>query len=83
MGATNTFIRTPFILEGLIQGITGGFLAGGVTILIKAALVYLFYPIVDLHLINNSELIILCILLGLLFGLIGSSIGMGRYLEKR
>ena len=82
LGASNTFIRTPLVLEGLIQGILGGLLAGGVTILIKAVLTYLFYPIVDLHLIGNPSLILICIILGFLFGLIGSFIGMGRYLEK-
>ena len=70
------------VLEGLTQGVLGGLLAGGVAILIKAVLTYLFYPIVDLHLIGNPGLIIICIILGSLFGLIGSLIGMGRYLEK-
>ena len=83
LGASNSFIRMPLIMEGLIQGVMGGLLAGGITILIKAVLTYLFYPIVDLHLINNSELLFICVVLGLLFGLIGSLIGMGRYLEKR
>ena len=83
LGASNSFIRMPLILEGIIQGMMGGILAGGVTILIKAILTYLFYPIVDLNLINNLELLLFCLILGLLFGLIGSLIGMGRYLERR
>ena len=83
LGASNAFIRMPLILEGIIQGLTGGLLAGGVTILIKALLTYLFYPIVDLYSINNPKLLGFCVILGLLFGLIGSLIGMGRYLEKR
>ena len=83
LGASNFFIRLPLILEGLIQGLTGGLLASGITILIKAVLTYLFYPIVDLQLMNNAELFIICVILGMIFGLIGSLIGMGRYLEKR
>lgn len=83
LGASNFFIRLPLILEGIIQGLTGGLLASGITILIKAVLTYLFYPIVDLQLVNNAELFIICVILGMIFGLIGSLIGMGRYLEKR
>jgi cell division transport system permease protein len=83
LGASNTFIRMPLVMEGLIQGITGGLLASGVSILIKAVLTYLFYPVVDLHLIGNPEILIISVVLGVLFGLIGSLIGMGRYLQKR
>tara|TARA_S200000501_G_scaffold242295_1_gene226997 strand:+ start:28376 stop:29248 length:873 start_codon:yes stop_codon:yes gene_type:complete len=83
LGASNLFIRIPFIYEGMFQGIIGGVLSGGITILIKSLFNYLFYPFVDLQSIGNLKLFFFCILLGLLFGLIGSLIGVGRYLEKR
>ncbi len=34
IGATRSFIRTPFIVEGLIQGIIGGLLAAGVVFVV-------------------------------------------------
>jgi cell division transport system permease protein len=36
VGATNWFIRLPFMLEGLLQGLVGGVLASGVMLLFNA-----------------------------------------------
>ena len=35
VGATNWFIRVPFMLEGLIQGVLGGLLAFGFSYLFR------------------------------------------------
>ena len=34
IGATRGFIRTPFLLEGLIQGVVGGIIAAGIVFLV-------------------------------------------------
>ena len=36
VGATNWFIRLPFMLEGLLQGLAGGVLASGAMLLMNA-----------------------------------------------
>jgi cell division transport system permease protein len=36
VGATNWFIRLPFMLEGLLQGLVGGVLASGLMLLFNA-----------------------------------------------
>jgi len=82
LGASNIFIKTPLILEGIFHGIIGGLFAGGISILMKTILTYLFYPTISLQIILNSILIFSCLIIGVLFGMIGSIIGIGRYLEK-
>ena len=87
MGATNGFVRMPFIVEGVVIGL----LSGGVsaTILYFAydrvvEVVYNLAPflsVVNIHpyvwLLYGSYLVV-----GLLFGLLGGTISMGKYLKK-
>ena len=37
VGATNWFIRVPFIVEGVIQGLIGGLTASGITLILAKA----------------------------------------------
>jgi cell division transport system permease protein len=89
VGATNWFIRVPFMLEGLVQGILGALVAMGATWLAKW--------LIDLQLSNNQDLRIfqgfavsggqltttwlLLIGFGCLVGGIGSAIAVSRYLD--
>jgi cell division transport system permease protein len=88
VGATNWFIRVPFMSEGLIQGLFGSALA--------SALVYVLYLIIDhaggnatsnifsaMHL-SAGELIatdIVVIFVGVLIGSLGSAIAIRRFLD--
>lgn len=86
VGATNGFIRAPFLLEGASEGLLGGSLAaimvlGGYTYLhgrISASLTFL-------ELLYGFEFMTLLalgiILLGICLGLVGSLIGTRRYLR--
>ena len=88
MGATNLFVKTPFILEGFLQGLCGA--------LFSLALVYgiyqtfmskvgsflsVYFP--DRHLsflpLGYTSGIILC---GTLLGIFGSAVSLGKFLRS-
>lgn len=77
VGATRPFIRRPFLVEGIIQGIIGGVLA---------ALFFFFIlkivkvEIPGLILVDQTNYTIL-IIMGVLFGLIGSLLALRRFLK--
>ena len=79
IGAKNSFIRGPFIIEGTIQGVAGGlFAALGLTALHGAAqqkLVRLL-PL-------EPNLLLALILLGGLIGAFGSNFSVGRFLKTQ
>lgn len=86
VGASNGFIRGPFLMEGALHAIIGSLLAVGCLELLRnlvlpkvqGALAFLPF---DLSL--NSFLLIYLVLVvaGLLIGLVGSALAMRRYLK--
>ena len=78
VGARNSFIRRPFLLEGGITGVLGGLLALG--------LVYLTYRLVTSFLFEIEFLpatwIFLGVLTGGLFGVVASAWALRRYLKE-
>jgi len=77
VGATDGFIRRPFLIEGFLKGVIGGALALLMTWLTNAA--------IDRYLIHTSffepRLALLGILVGALIGLVGSAYSVGRHLR--
>ena len=90
VGATNSFIRWPILVEGIIIGVVAGAISVGI---IGLAYTYLvgqisgtsFFEIANIKFIefsSMSELLILVYLgLGIGVGAIGSTISMKKYLE--
>ena len=86
VGASNGFIRGPFLMEGALHAIIGAALAiGCIELLRRLALPQLqssltFLPI---EVSNDTFLMIYLVLLvaGLIIGLIGSALAMRRYLK--
>lgn len=86
VGATNWFIRLPFILEGAFHGITGGAVA---TVLVLScytyAHAYLQQHLAFLDLLHNTTFSVLfglgTLACGVLFGVVGSWIGLRSYLR--
>ncbi|MFY9720061.1 MAG: permease-like cell division protein FtsX [Candidatus Cybelea sp.] len=86
VGGTNTYIRLPFICEGLLDGVVGALLALGVLALARAALwprllealpwVQLAAMPVDARLLAAELLLV-----GAAIGAIASWISVGRYLR--
>lgn len=82
VGATTGFIRTPFLIEGFLQGVFSGALAVGSIY----GLIYLvdsrIYPIQSVITVDKNLAIIL-ISVGALLGLVGSLISVRKFITMR
>lgn len=89
VGATNWFIRVPFMLEGLVQGLVGAFLAIGALAAFKP-----FFqkwlpsakdiPLVGGFQVSGGEMTFIFITLGIVgiaIGAIGAGIAVSRFLD--
>ena len=78
VGATDGYIRKPFLLEGLAKGILGGVLA--------LLMTYLARSIINTYLIEttffDARLTSLGLLFGAFIGLAGSAFSVGRHLRR-
>ncbi len=88
VGATNWFIRVPFMLEGLIQGIVGAtFSAGAVYALNRVvgdAVRGADFRLFDSFALDSGQLWTITFVLlgaGALIGALGSGVAVSRYLE--
>jgi len=80
VGATNWFVRGPFLLEGALKGILGGVLAlslafGAYTLFRGAG------PLASLIFFRPLDMVLL-LLFGVLLGLLGSLLSVGRHLKE-
>jgi cell division transport system permease protein len=79
VGATDGFIRRPFVLEGLLKGIAGG--------LIAFALTWFTHGIVSRYLEMSTSFFpwqtaLLGVLFGGLIGVLGITLSVGRHLRR-
>ena len=90
VGATNSFIRWPFIVEGIIIGVISGAISlaliAGLYILIEQNLGFVgFLSNLGLKLLEFSNMfniiLIVYLILGVGIGIVGSSLSMRRYLK--
>lgn len=86
VGASNGFIRGPFLMEGALHAIIGSLLAVGALELLRSlALPQLqeAFPWLPINMGFNTFLLIYgaLVLAGLLIGLVGSALAMRRYLK--
>ena len=80
LGATNSFIRFPFVVEGIIQGIIGAGFSLLILYLLRSLQSYLLEPLVNLPMVEPANLIAYNIIFGLILALIGSYRGISKYL---
>ena len=85
VGASNRFIQTPFVLEGVFAGLIGSLLAGGAVVAIVVFFVQgylaesLSFTFVDL---TDALLVVpLLILVGVLLAAVSAGIAITRYLK--
>jgi len=81
LGATNLFIRVPFLIEGVIQGLFGASMSIVSLYFLKILLEYIFVPLVLVNDYNFQIIILLNLGLGVIFGLIGSKRAVSKYLS--
>jgi cell division transport system permease protein len=79
VGATDGFIRRPFLIEGSIKGVLGGLLA--------LVLTYLAMRVLDQYLhfqtaFFDRRLATLGVVFGAIMGLLGSAVSVGRHLRR-
>jgi cell division transport system permease protein len=88
VGATNGFIRLPFMVEGMLQGLVGGLLAFGFvaagTAWAQSAIRNGSVPLLRQMSVASSEILqtgFLMLIVGALVGAIGSAIAVSRFLD--
>lgn len=78
VGATNHFVRLPYLIDGTLKGLAGGAIA--------AALAWTAVQLVSQHLMAaqffNAEQVMLGIAAGGVLGLVGSWLSVGRHLRR-
>jgi cell division transport system permease protein len=85
VGATDWFVKTPFLLEGMLQGAASGVLSVvglflGYLLLSAKQAPFLGLPMVHFIFIPHSHALFM-FLMSLLLGLVGSFIAVGRFFE--
>ncbi len=83
VGATNGFIRQPFLIEGIVQGAVGGLLA--------AAFLYLAVAVLGPYYLGGARSLVraepafygLVVLVGMALGFVGSLISVRRFISTR
>lgn len=88
VGATNWFIRWPFMIEGMLLGILAGLLSFGVLAGLYQGMVYVFKDLLSLFTpVGFGEYAVYILLIfvgiGIFTGSFGSLISMGKYLKEQ
>lgn len=83
VGATDWFVTIPFLIEGAVQGIFGGFIAILIlflsySILSLKKIQLIGFPVLDIVFLPNEYLVFI-LLLSFVLGLIGSLVAVGRF----
>jgi cell division transport system permease protein len=78
VGAKESFIRRPFVIEGFIQGLLGALLANIMIIGVERLIKAWFYA----RLLQRSEIYGFVLLTGLIIGIFSSRISVSKYLKR-
>jgi cell division transport system permease protein len=85
VGATNWFIRWPFMMEGVFEGFLGALVAIIIAVILQTTLIERFGNAAGIsNLVTGSYLTLLSfllVLIGILIGAAGSALALRRYVE--
>ncbi len=86
VGATNTFVRVPFVFEGMIIGFISGVIGSLLLTFVYDAVMHGVQNILQFNFIPYDKLApfvwIAFIVAGMIIGMLGSVLSIGRYLRK-
>lgn len=86
VGATNRFVRVPFVIEGMVIGIVSGLISSACMVFLYEGVIAAVQYIIPFSEINYSdvawEMSAAFVILGAAIGALGASISIGRYLKK-
>ena len=87
VGASDSFVRTPFVFEGMVQGLIGAGLAALTVIWINFLFIdwardqLPFVPI-SADAVNTILLLLVLVAVGVAIGVVGSFLSVTRFLRK-
>lgn len=81
VGATNGYIRRPFLLEGMIKGVLGGALAAGMCGAVYALFQRTSTEMRGSLIFFDPLELALIVLFGTMIGYVGSLVSVGRHLR--
>ena len=82
LGASNLFIRIPFLLEGTMQGLLGSILSLLILYSFYSLQNYLLESLLRLPFIIPQNIVLYNFIFGISLALIGSLRGISKYLPK-
>jgi len=89
VGATNAYIRLPYIIEGAIVGLVSALCSWGITYIAYSRIYDVlmakidpasFYAILPMGALSNRVLLV-CALCGILIGAFGSGVSVRKYIQ--
>ena len=81
LGATNLFIKIPYLLEGIIHGIIGAIISLLLLFLLYNLIHYFLSPFLNIKNYDFITIILLNFLLGIFLGFLGSSKALSSYIK--
>lgn len=85
VGATNWFIRIPFVIEGLVLGVISGLISSGVIAFFYEGMIVAVQYIIPFAEIPYSQvafkMTLSFVIMGMFVGALGAAISIGRYLK--
>jgi cell division transport system permease protein len=86
VGATNWFIRVPFIFEGVVEAVAGAMVAAGVIWLAKMLWLdrlssFLAFLPIGITAATVAKMFLVLMLVGISVGALGSTLALRRFLE--
>ncbi len=87
VGATNGFVRLPFLIEGVSIGVISGLISATILYFSYEKAIEVIYSIVSFFVMVDIRpyvvlLYAIYIVVGMLFGMLGGVISIGKYLKK-